>query len=286
MNGDGLIDEYDLRATQDRPPLDDDDDDDDDDEDVVDQEEADPEDKGSRASRWTILNDNDEPAQEDEEGDDGFDPLSKLWERSRRVEAGYSRSYIIKNFAFGKGNWTWSLLPEFMQDKGISGFVTDPSDGGATVYATGKNCISKSYDHGDSWEPCWAIGDLLNQNVKNLYIKDSKTMIITRNTGAPLRTKDGRKTWQEMTSLAAVPVHGMHWSWSGKTLAMFGNGGVQNMTNHPHTAYVWKSTDDGDTWTDETADVVTMGAGISQWYDKDLYLSSGGQGIMKKRFED
>ena len=41
-----------------------------------------------------------------------------------------------------------------------------------------------------------------------------------------------------------------------------------------------------DTWTDETADVVTMGAGISQWYDKDLYLSSGGQGIMKKRFED
>ena len=67
---------------------------------------------------------------------------------------------------------------------------------------------------------------------------------------------------------------------------MFGNGGVQNMTNHPHTAYVWKSTDDGDTWTDETADVVTMGAGISQWYDKDLYLSSGGQGIMKKRFED
>ena len=91
-----------------------------------------------RQRYWISVDvDNDEPAQEDEEGDDGFDPLSKLWERSRRVEAGYSRSYIIKNFAFGKGNWTWSLLPEFMQDKGISGFVTDPSDGGATVYATG-----------------------------------------------------------------------------------------------------------------------------------------------------
>ena len=75
------------------------------------------------------------------------------------------------------------------------------------------------------------------------------------------------------------------WSWSGKTLAMFGNGGVQNATTHPHTAYVWRSTDDGDTWTDETADIDTMGAGLSQWYENKLYLNSGGQGLMSKVFE-
>ena len=40
-----------------------------------------------------------------------------------------------------------------------------------------------------------------------------------------------------------------------------------------------------DTWTDETAGIVTMGPGIAQWYEDTLYLNSGGEGIMAKVFE-
>jgi len=50
--------------------------------------------------------------------------------------------------------------------------------------------------------------------------------------------------------------------------------------------YVWRSTDDGDTWTDETGDnLVAMGPGIDQWYEDELFLSTAGQGILSKKFE-
>ena len=46
-------------------------------------------------------------------------------------------------------------------------------------------------------------------------------------------------------------------------------------------------------WTDETgsaspdgADIVSMGPGVSNWYENDLYLNSMGQGIMVKTLED
>ena len=50
---------------------------------------------------------------------------------------------------------------------------------------------------------------------------------------------------------------------------------------------VWKSTDDGETWTDETGDLVTISPGNGVWYDTDFYLVSSGEGITVKRdFED
>ena len=43
---------------------------------------------------------------------------------------------------------------------------------------------------------------------------------------------------------------------------------------NPHTIFasievggMLKSTDDGDTWTDETGDIVSMGIGGGQWYE-------------------
>ena len=36
------------------------------------------------------------------------------------------------------------------------------------------------------------------------------------------------------------------------------------------TAGVWKSTNDGDDWTDETGDLVTISPGPAVWYEKDL----------------
>ena len=63
-------------------------------------------------------------------------------------------------------------------------------------------------------------------------------------------------------------------------------GGGQPSAAHPHSAFVWASKDDGDTWTDESGDnLVTMGVSNGQWFQDTLYLNSGGQGIMRKKME-
>lgn len=245
-DGDGRISQADLRVTQDMPPEDGDDD-------------------------------------EDTREPSPFDPMSELWRRSNRIEVHGANNYIIKNFNYGAGNWTWSRLPVHVGR--FDGFVTDPSDGGKAVYGIGRNCIAMSVDQGDSWGPCWNVSGTEN-NIKTLVIKDSTTMIILRNTDVPLRTTDGGATWQPLTSCARVGkmIHLLAYSWTGKTLALFANGGDAS-ASHGHTAYVWRSTDDGDTWTDETGDIVTNGASIGQWYEETLYLNSGGEGIMSKVFE-
>ena len=49
--------------------------------------------------------------------------------------------------------------------------------------------------------------------------------------------------------------------------------------------YVWVSTDDGDTWVDETADLVTMAVLSGQWYEGTWYLNTAGSGILSKELE-
>jgi hypothetical protein len=46
---------------------------------------------------------------------------------------------------------------------------------------------------------------------------------------------------------------------------------------------VFKSTDDGATWTDETGDIVTVSMGHGYWYEKDYYLVTSGEGIIVRR---
>jgi len=46
------------------------------------------------------------------------------------------------------------------------------------------------------------------------------------------------------------------------------------------------SRDDGDTWTDESGDYSAMSGGVAQWYESTLYISSLGQGIASKTFEE
>ena len=43
---------------------------------------------------------------------------------------------------------------------------------------------------------------------------------------------------------------------------------------------------DGETWTDETGDYTSMSGGIAQWYHNTLYISSLGQGISAKTFDE
>jgi hypothetical protein len=69
---------------------------------------------------------------------------------------------------------------------------------------------------------------------------------------------------------------GAAYSWSGKTLAI----------SHAGPVTVWVSTNDGDTWVDESADYSALTGGISQWYDNTLYVASLGQGIVAKVFNE
>jgi hypothetical protein len=43
---------------------------------------------------------------------------------------------------------------------------------------------------------------------------------------------------------------------------------------------------DGDTWLDVSSDYTALQAGIAQWYDNTLYVSSLGQGISAKVFNE
>jgi hypothetical protein len=197
--------------------------------------------------------------------------------------------YIGKNYAYGSGNWTWSELPDWLVAHGTVGFINDPTDK-SILYATAGQCITTSKDDGDTWGPCWELPYSLT-DFHDLTIRDSSTMIITRGSHVPVRTRDGGKTWQNMTSLAGLVAQGVlgghasfTYSWTGKTLVLHGTGGAQSV-DHPHAGWIWVSKDDGDTWTDETADIVTMAVGAGQFYEGKFYLNTAGQGILAKTFE-
>ena len=48
-------------------------------------------------------------------------------------------------------------------------------------------------------------------------------------------------------------------------------------------AFVFKSTDDGDSWMDETADLAVMNVNGGRWFGSDWYVASSGEGLLVKR---
>jgi len=182
--------------------------------------------------------------------------------------------FTLKSWNFG-ANWTWIELPDFLQ--GLGTYRADPTND-TVLYGIATNCIARSYDEAETWEYCWDAPGL-EGSFKDLVIKDSQTMLVMRNGDVPLRTRDGGATWERLGSLANIArcSPGAAYSWSGKTLAVscvFGR------------TLVWVSTDDGDSWVDESADYTALSGGIDQWYDNTLYISSLGQGISAKTFPE
>ena len=293
-DGDGRIDVLDLRATQDTPPKEDE-------HEHEHEHEHGDEDEEARG----VGELEGEGEEESEEGEErGEVPSTSVGASStslpEQAEPGLLQlsggtaargpQYILKNFAFGGGwNWTYQELPPHLQDKGqIHHYMTNP-DRPDAVYAVAPGCIARSDDRGDTWGECWRVGQgvLVNfTGVDGILFKNDQVIFLYRGRMPPLRTMDGGATWRVLESVSHIAQYGvkLSYSWSGKTLVVHANGGVQS-ADHPHTAYVWKSTDDGDTWTDETDDIVTNRAGITGWYEKTLYMSSMGQGIFAKDFE-
>ena len=115
-------------------------------------------------------------------------------------------------------------------------------------------------------------------------------MFLVRKAKVPLKTVNGGSTWEPMTSLASFYTDDnagtskveFELSWTGKTLAVYGND-RSAITRQEFPTFVWKSIDDGETWVDETGDLATISTGHGRWYESDFYLITRGEGVVVKR---
>lgn len=186
---------------------------------------------------------------------------------------------------------TWSFAPLPVELEAATGLVVDPTAQGCSLYAVASNCLAHSTDGGATWSPCSAAAGLEGGRFKQLVIKDSKTMFMMRSGQVPLRTTDGGATWQPL--LATSPLFKFKASldasisWTGQTLVIHGED-PSAVSRQEFGTTVWKSHDDGNTWADETGDLVTIslnsfGAGGGVWYESDFYLLTSGEGVCVKR---
>jgi hypothetical protein len=213
--------------------------------------------------------------------------LSAQYARMRKgVKSGSSLNYIIKNFNYGQGmNFSWTLMPPHLA--GLHSFKSHPANN-SILYAFTPTCIAESYDTGDTWTACWNKTGLEGVQVDDLVWKDTKIGFVTGRSGVPHKTVDGGETWAPLNSTLGIASFGksLLYSWTGKTLAMSGTGGSPGQfADHPHAGYVWTSTDDGETWEDQTGGVVTLAFGMAQWYEDKLYCASMGEGVFYKTLE-
>jgi len=188
--------------------------------------------------------------------------------------------WLMLSEDFGQ-NWTWTKMPANLQ---AGNLAQDPTNAKG-LYAITSNCLSRSTDKGKTWSPCSTAKGLTGRFSK-LVIKDSKTMFLLRNGAVPLRTTDGGGSWVELTSAAPLFAYGATFdaslSWSGKTLVLHG-GDLSAIGRREYGTAVWKSQDDGKTWTDETGDLVTISPGPGMWYENDFYFVTRGEGVTVKR---
>jgi len=201
-------------------------------------------------------------------------------------------SWLLTSENFGL-NFTYAVLPDKLQTCGsLRTLEVDPTTDNSLYFLT-TDCLAHSTDQGKSWTGCITAPGLESGagGFLKLLIKNSKIMFVTRTGDVPLRTVDGGATWAPLTALARLfPYPYVHFeaslSWTGKTFVMYGNDPSAIQRQEFGTA-LWKSTDDGETWTDETGDLVTMSPSHGRWYDSDFYLVTYGEGVMVKRnFEE
>ena len=188
--------------------------------------------------------------------------------------------WIMTSTDFG-ANFSWAKMPANLQ---TGGFVVDPTSANS-LYTMTANCLAHSVDNGATWSPCLKA-DGLTGSFHQLVVKDSSTMFMLRNGAVPLRTKDGGKSWAPLAAAAPLFKYGATFdaslSWTGKTLVLHGTDGSA-ISRAAYGTAVWKSSDDGDSWADETGDLVTISPGSGVWYETDFYFVTAGEGICVKR---
>ena len=197
----------------------------------------------------------------------------------RQVAAG-TQAYLMTSADAGR-NWTWSPLPAWLQAGGLAVDTTSAN----SLFALTASCLAHSADHGKSWSGC-SRAPGLSGSFAQLVVKDARVMFMLRSGAVPLRTRDGGLSWHELGACAPLFKHGATMagslSWSGATLVLSG-ADLSAVGRGEYATAVWKSTNDGDDWTDETGDLVTISPGPAVWYEKDLYLVTRGEGVTVKR---
>ena len=114
-------------------------------------------------------------------------------------------------------------------------------------------------------------------------------MFLLRKGLVPLRTTAGPAgPWTPLSSptLTELYAHGATFSgslsWTGKTLVLHG-ADLSAIGRGERATKVYKSTNDGEAWTDEGGDIVTISPGSGVWYEKDFYFVTAGEGVTVKR---
>ena len=216
---------------------------------------------------------------------DGLD--SDVGDDSETERAPPAQRWIVKNSNFGAGpfdnktGWVWGApLPPHLMECGLT---TDPTDG-STIYAITATCIATTKDEGRTFSPCWQGVDY---PITGLLIKDSQTMFVTRKGQVPMRTRDRGQSWSPLPSFQPIASagFGIDLSWTGKTMVVRGVD-MSKIMQGQKAVFLWRSTDDGDTFVDETDDMVTIHPAGGHWFSGKYYISSSGQGILAKQLEE
>jgi len=188
--------------------------------------------------------------------------------------------FLMTSSDFGV-NWNWTKMPDGFQAGALS---VDPTSE-SSLFALTTDCLAHSTDKGVSWSPCMKASGLTGQ-FSALIVKDSKVMFMMRTGAVPLRTQDGGLSWSELSSAAPLFKYGATMdgslSWSGNTLVMHGVD-LGAVDRGEFATSVWKSCDDGETWVDETSDLVSISPGPGVWYENDFYFVTRGEGVTVKR---
>jgi len=191
-----------------------------------------------------------------------------------------TKAFLMTSEDFGQ-NWTWKAMPDDLQAGGLAVDPTAPN----SLFAVMAHCLAHSSDQGVTWSPC-STAQGLSGTFSQLLVKDSEIMFMLRSGAVPLRTTDGGKSWHELSKCAPLFKYGATMdgslSWSGKTLVLHGVD-LSAIERGEYGTSVWKSTNDGDDWTDETGDLVTISPGPGVWYEQDFYFVTRGEGVTVKR---
>ena len=214
--------------------------------------------------------------------DDGDDEDEEE-KKSSAEEPRDNVKWLITSRHFGL-NFSFTKMPANLQGHGL---YVDPTSA-TSLYTVTPNCLAHSTTFGKTWSPCMKLPSSAAGKLSSLVVKDSKTMFLCVQGAPPLRTQDGGQSWTTLSSpkLARLYKYGATFdaslSWTGKTLVLHGVD-LSAVDRRERATIVWKTVDDGETWSDETGDIVTISPGAGVWYEKDFYFVTRGEGVCVKR---
>jgi len=219
---------------------------------------------------------------DDDDSDSEMNPNKKgpVYNPGLQAALAGNVKFLMTSQDFGV-NWNWTQMPDQFQ---AGSLAVDPTNQ-SSLFGLTSNCLAHSTDQGVSWSPCITAPGLTG-TFSEIIVKDALVMFMMRAGAVPLRSVDGGKSWKELANAQPLFKYGATMdgslSWSGNTLVLHGVD-LGAVDRGEYATSVWKSCDDGDTWKDQTGDLVTISVGPGVWYENDFYFVTRGEGVTVKR---